>query len=633
MLMRTIFTSAIIFLCALLGRAAVADGPGGMSVGDKMPDSISVCAPDMAKVMRGDLTGRNVLKVSTKANNDDGPHIVGSVVSDKLVYYVFKFSDNNYVATLLGWKDSNDYYPKFTVPDFVTFEGKNVPVTTVNNSAFIYGWGLESVKFGPNMLCIASYAFYQSGLTDLYIPKNVRFILNSAFQFCPLENVRFQNPYASRPKLFIGPFAFFCLKITNFELPARVSTNSFVVKRSFLGNNTSLISITIAPANNTLSRTDVPVDPGEEEEEEEYGSFEMIGDALCVASGSGADRMVEVVAYPTGKDAKTLEITENRVGVIGGAFSNCKFETVRLKATAPASQQGDKLAVYAGALEDCRSLTRLELIADGDALLEPGLDAGCSGLESYELGTGIANYTVADDVVYTVEDGVKALSNYPCGKTDISFTVPEDVVTICGSAFTRNQNIMDVQLPAGLKSIGNEAFYQCNGLRSAALPERLEHIGYNAFAFTDLSEVNIPASLKTLDGDAFRAIGPLNVKVNLNEPPVGSDGKVAELIFNPETLESGKLTIPAGVSPEVFTSHPAWAFANVENVGGASVGEIAAETNVLKVNGLTVSSSDGSLLELIRPDGVRVATGATVTAPSPGVYLVRTARGTVKLNL
>lgn len=633
MLMRTIFTSAIIFLCALLGRAAVADGPGGMSVGDAMPDSISVCIPDMAQAAGGDVSARFVKKVPTKANDANTPQWLGKVVSDKLVYSIFKFADNHCVATLLGWYDSYDFYPKFTVPDYVTYEGDNVPVTAVNDWAFCYGWGLESVKFGPNMLGIGRYAFYQCGLTDLYIPKNVRFILNNAFQFCPLENVKFQNPYASKPKLFIGAFAFFCLKIKNFELPARVSSNSFVEKRSFLGNNPALASISISPANSTLSRTDISEDTGEEEEGEEYGAFEMIGDALCVVSGTGADRLVEVVAYPTGKDTKIFEMTENRIGVLGGALSNCTFETVRLKATAAASQQGDKIAVYNGALEDCTSLTRLEIIAEGEALLEPGMDAGCSGLENYEIGDGISNYSVAEDVVYTTENGVKALSNYPCGKTDLSFTVPDDVVSICGSAFARNQYLAAVELPAGLKSIGDEAFYQCNDLSFAELPARLEHIGNNAFCDTHISEVTIPASLKTLDPGAFLTIGTLNVKVNLAEPPVGSDGKVAESIFNTTTLENGKLVIPAGVKPEVFTSHPAWAFTNVENVGGAAIEETAADTSGLVFDGMSVSASDGSIIELLRPDGMLVASGITVTAPAPGIYLVRGASGTVKLIL
>lgn len=633
MLMRTFFTGALIILCTLLGRAAVAYGPGGVSVGDAMPDSVSACSPDMvqAAVTGGDVMSRVVRRVSTKAN-DVETELVDRIVSDKFVYAIFRFN-KEYVATLLGWYDSYDYYPKFTVPDYVTYEGKNVPVTTVNGSAFIYGWGLESVKFGPNMICIAEYAFYQCGLTDLYIPKNMRLIMNNAFQFCPLENVKFQNPYASKPKLFIGPFAFFCLKIKNFELPARVSSNSFVVKRSFLGNNPALTSISIAPENSTLSRSDVSGDTGDEEEGEEYGAFEMIGDALCVVSGTGADRLVEVVAYPTGKDTKTFEMTENRVGVLGGVLSNCTFETVRLKATAEASQQGDKIAVYNGALEDCTSLTRLELIAEGEALLEPGMDAGCSGLENYEIGDGISNYTVADDVVYTTENGVKVLSNYPCGKTDISFIVPDDVVSICGSAFARNRHLAEVKLPSGLKSIGDEAFYQCNDLNFAELPEHLEHIGNNAFSDTHINEVTIPASLKTLDSGAFLTIGTLNVKVNLAEPPVGSDGNVAEAIFNSATLENGKLVIPAGVKPEVFTSHPAWAFTNVENVGGAAIDETAAEASGLVVIGMSVSASDGSIIELLRPDGVKVAYGTTVTAPAPGIYLVRGDSGAIKLIL
>ena len=53
-------------------------------------------------------------------------------------------------------------------------------------------------------------------------------------------------------------------------------------------------------------------------------------------------------------------------------------------------------------------------------------------------------------------------------------------------------------------SIGNDAFYDCNGLTSITIPNSVKSISYNAFCFcVGLTSVIIPNSVTTIDDDAF----------------------------------------------------------------------------------------------------------------------------------
>ena len=62
----------------------------------------------------------------------------------------------------------------------------------------------------------------------------------------------------------------------------------------------------------------------------------------------------------------------------------------------------------------------------------------------------------------------------------------------------------DVRVPAGVRSIGTQAFGGCAGLTSVELPEGLVEGGEGAFArCTSLVRVQFPASIRRLLSDAF----------------------------------------------------------------------------------------------------------------------------------
>lgn len=104
--------------------------------------------------------------------------------------------------------------------------------------------------------------------------------------------------------------------------------------------------------------------------------------------------------------------------------------------------------------------------------------------------------------LYTA-DGTTLLQ-YAAGKTNKTFTLPDDVRTIADGAFHRAVELEEVTFSASLTSIGEGAFVGCRSLVRAVLPAALESIGENAFSgCTSLKEVTISASVESIGVNAF----------------------------------------------------------------------------------------------------------------------------------
>ncbi|MFP3041668.1 leucine-rich repeat domain-containing protein [Treponema primitia] len=74
----------------------------------------------------------------------------------------------------------------------------------------------------------------------------------------------------------------------------------------------------------------------------------------------------------------------------------------------------------------------------------------------------------------------------------------------------QGDKVTSVVVPAGVKKIGIEVFFECKNLTTVILPDTLEEIGSGAFAnCSKLHTVNIPAGIRTIVGLAFLGCGDL----------------------------------------------------------------------------------------------------------------------------
>lgn len=101
--------------------------------------------------------------------------------------------------------------------------------------------------------------------------------------------------------------------------------------------------------------------------------------------------------------------------------------------------------------------------------------------------------------------GVKAIGKKAfCQCTSLtSIELPTEITEIAQEAFYFCKKLVDVKFPQGLKKIGSRVFLGCNDLSQVELPSGLEEIGESAFGGTQLCDVVIPASVKTVGYGAF----------------------------------------------------------------------------------------------------------------------------------
>lgn len=139
----------------------------------------------------------------------------------------------------------------------------------------------------------------------------------------------------------------------------------------------------------------------------------------------------------------------------------------------------------------------------------------CQNLSSITVDLYNERYVSYDGVLYEkMQDNKLKLLIYPRGKAELEYTVQPGTVAIMGTAFSYNENITKVTLPAGLKSIYPDAFMYCKSLSEISLPEGVEFIAGSAFWYTKLSQLHIPASVDVCLG---RIIG--DEASNLDDMP------------------------------------------------------------------------------------------------------------------
>lgn len=105
----------------------------------------------------------------------------------------------------------------------------------------------------------------------------------------------------------------------------------------------------------------------------------------------------------------------------------------------------------------------------------------------------------------------------------ISYEIPEGVETVRTKAFYKCSDIRSLTLPSTLKTIEEKAFFRCS-ITEIILPDGLEAIGKDAFAYTGLKVIDIPSSVKTIGDYAFynsTALLEINVGSPENELTLG----------------------------------------------------------------------------------------------------------------
>lgn len=105
----------------------------------------------------------------------------------------------------------------------------------------------------------------------------------------------------------------------------------------------------------------------------------------------------------------------------------------------------------------------------------------------------------------------------------VKVVIPDSVIRIADEAFNYCTKLQSVVLSANLKEIEMSAFKNCIALSDVTLPDSLESIGESAFSnCTSLKHINIPKSIKRWEGGAFFLSGIETVELEEGLETIGA---------------------------------------------------------------------------------------------------------------
>ena len=287
-----------------------------------------------------------------------------------------------------------------------------------------------------------------------------------------------------------------------------------------------------------------------------------------------------------------------------------------------------KLSVPANSIEAYKAAEGWKDFANIEAL--------SGGSQSGTWGSNI-KWTLDDQGVLTLEGTGEMEDDYfsEAPWLSLSFTklvIGDGITKIGKNAFFGCKELTSVTIPSSVTTIDYYAFMECTGLTSVTIPCGVTSIVYAAFyGCTGLTSVTIPSSVTSIGDGAFGQCTGLTKIESLAETPPSC----GDYVFYHVDKENCVLTVPAN-SVEAYKAAEGWKeFYSIISSGISSVTKgnnvsISASNGVITVAGVAGNNA----VEVYSASGALVYRGTsnTVVVPSSGVYVVKAAGKTVKVN-
>ncbi len=256
-------------------------------------------------------------------------------------------------------------------------------------------------------------------------------------------------------------------------------------------------------------------------------SYTLDNDGTLTITGSGT-----MTSNPWRNYAKYV----TKVVMKGGTnLTSYAFE--RLSNLTEVSLPATLTTIDTYAFYKCTSLTTVTIPAKVSSIAGSAF-AECSSLMSIQVDASNPTYESVDGILFT-EDGATLLS-YPGGRSG-AYQIPYGVTTLGENAFYRAAGLTDVSFPASLTTIGAYAFYGsglvdvsvpdtvttmeeevfgfCESLTRVKLPKNITSIPeYMFFSCENLESVQMPAAITAVSGYAFWGCAKL-ASIDLTDTP------------------------------------------------------------------------------------------------------------------
>lgn len=227
----------------------------------------------------------------------------------------------------------------------------------------------------------------------------------------------------------------------------------------------------------------------------------------------------------------------------------CHF-TIHRTVVIPETVDGYPVTSIApGAFDSCVYHDTIQLPSTIEEIGRRGLDGNFKKIVVDENN----KYFSSDDYGVLYNKDKTEILQYPTGRSETSYTVPDGVETIGAAAFY-DSNLIEIVFPDSVKTIGEAAFHHSTSLKVANIPDSVETIESYAFAECySLEEIHLGAGVRTIVYSALES--PLKkVNVSADNPYYCNDENgvvytkdMKEIVYYPEGKTDEKFVVPEGV--------------------------------------------------------------------------------------
>ena len=357
-------------------------------------------------------------------------------------------------------------------------------VTSIGDRAFSNCFGLTSIEIPNSVTSIGSKAFsYCSNLVSIKCHAvDVPVTATNAFNYCP-EDMTIQVPEES-VALYQAAEPWKNYNVTEIHL---YQIGDYVVV-DYEGYSLRYTIIKLEPAEcEVICETE----PTTEISITIPSSVEIEG-VVCNVTKIGRDAFDKCSSKLT-----SIEIPNSVTSIGNSAFYSCsKLTSIEIP--------NSVTSIDARAFSSCIGLTSIE-IPNSVTSIDARAFSSCNGLESIVVEGGNPNYDSRNNCNAIIETQTNTLL---CGC--MNTVIPNSVTTIGDEAFYNCNGLTSIEIPNSVTSIKYMAFYSCNGLTSIEISNSVTSIGVMAFEnCSKLISLLIPKSVTSIANSAFRSCSSL----------------------------------------------------------------------------------------------------------------------------
>ena len=371
-------------------------------------------------------------------------------------------------------------------------------VTSIGNEAFYMSYSaITHVTIGNTVTSIGNNAFsYCSALTQVTIPNSVTSIGNSAFSGCrALTQVDIPNNVTN-----IGKTAFrACRALTAIHVDAANSAYCSENGVLFNKDKTTLIQY---PAGKPETAYTIP------DGVTSFGDYAFAYcDALTQVTIPNGVTSIGYYVFGYCSALTLVNIPNSVTSIVTAAFQECRALT-------QVNIPDGVTSIGSGAFENCDALTQVT-IPNSVKSIGNSAFASCDALTALHVDAANTAYCSENGILFNKDK--TTLIQYPAGKPETAYTIPNGVASIGSGAFENCSALTQVTIPSSVKSIGSYAFWNCSALTEmTVLPTVPPTVG--SYAFGGGSH-DIPVYVPAESLEAYKAVKGWKEFTNLQAIP------------------------------------------------------------------------------------------------------------------